>query len=97
VAGWIKTGAVGTIGANKPGAQETVQHLLSDVVQLVPCEVPSTQKVLELLKSKGIRVVNFADWGKIDVLEIKEGVKVGKPREKITRVSKMMSAINEKT
>ena len=34
VAGWIKTGPVGVIGTNKPGAEETVKTLIEDMEDL---------------------------------------------------------------
>jgi len=93
VAGWIKRGATGVIGTNKPDSEETVKSLLEDIEQLNPCEVPDTQEVLKFLKDREVRVVTFEDWKKIDAAEIARGVKSGKPREKFSRVTGMLSAI----
>ncbi len=93
VAGWIKRGATGVIGTNKPCAEETVKSLIEDLDQLNPCEVPSTDEAVKFLKDREVRVVTFADWKKIDAAEIERGTKLGKPREKFARVTGMLSAI----
>ncbi len=92
-AGWIKRGATGIIGTNKADSGETVKSLLEDIDNLTPCECPDTQEVLAFLKSREVRVVSFADWKKIDAVEIAQGAKIGKPREKFTRVTGMLSEI----
>jgi ferredoxin--NADP+ reductase len=93
VAGWIKRGATGVIGTNKPDAEETVKSLLEDIDRLKPCEVPSTDELVKFLKDREVMVVTFEDWKKIDAAEIERGAKLGKPREKFTRVTGMLSAI----
>jgi len=92
-AGWIKRGPSGIIGTNKPCSQETAQNLLADVPNLPPCPQPDTNKVIEFLTKKGIKVVSFKDWQKIDAAEIARGAKVGKPREKFLLVSEMLSVV----
>jgi len=93
VAGWIKRGATGIIGTNKPDADETVKSLLEDIEHLNPCEIPSSEELLKFLKDREVRVVTFGDWKKIDAAEIERGAKLGKPREKFARVTGMLSAI----
>jgi len=93
VAGWIKRGATGIIGTNKPDSEETVRSLLEDLGRLNPCEVPDSQQVLSFLKSREVRVVTFADWKKIDAAEVQRGIESGKPREKFVRATDMLSAV----
>lgn len=93
VAGWIKRGPSGIIGTNKPDAEETVKNLIEDLPHLKPCHNPSSEAVLELLKSQHVRVVNFQDWKKIDAAEIANGQKIGKPREKFISVHDMLSVL----
>ncbi len=93
VAGWIKRGATGIIGTNKPDSEDTVKSLIEDLDQLNPCERPSTEEVIAFLKEREVRVVTFAEWKKIDAAEIERGVKLGKPREKFARITGMLSAI----
>lgn len=92
-AGWIKRGPSGVIGTNKPDSEETVARLREDAGQLTPCQSPSSQAVLDLLKQKGVRVVSFDDWQRIDASEIERGQKIGKPREKYVSVDEMLSAL----
>ncbi len=93
VAGWIKRGATGIIGTNKPCSEETVRSLMEDLEHLNPCENPSTDAVIKLLKDREVRVVSFADWKKIDAAEIQRGVVFEKPREKFTRITGMLSVL----
>ncbi len=92
-AGWIKRGPTGIIGTNKPDSDETVQSLLKDISILIPAEIPNTQAVCDFLKQKGVRIVSFDDWRKIDAAEIERGAKVGKPREKFTSTAEMLSLL----
>lgn len=93
VTGWIKRGATGIIGTNKADSDETVHSLVEDLPNLNACQEPSTEALLELLKSREVHPVSFADWKKIDAAEIERGLKVGKPREKFVRVRGMLSAV----
>ncbi len=93
-AGWIKRGPSGVIGTNKPDAVETVQALLEDVTTLPEAKVRDTNALVELLKGRGVRVVSFADWQKIDAVEVERGKAKGKPREKLVSVEEMLSVLD---
>ena len=90
--GWIKRGPTGVIGTNKPDSVATVQSLLADVPRLNPCAHPSSDELKELLKTKNIKFVTFADWKKIDAAEIERGKPLGKPREKFIKIEEMLQA-----
>lgn len=92
-AGWIKRGPTGIIGTNKPDSEETVQSLLKDIPLLIPAEIPNTQAVIDFLKQKGVRAVNFQEWKRIDAAEIERGQKIGKPREKFSSTAEMLSIL----
>ena len=92
--GWIKRGPTGVIGTNKPDSQETVQNLLADVPRLPLCETTDDGSLLQLLRARGVQVVNYEDWKKIDAAEIARGKKVHKPREKFVDRREMLAAIN---
>lgn len=92
-AGWIKRGPSGIIGTNKPCSYETVAELLADREQL-SCERPDSQAVRALLKERGVRVVSYSDWQKIDAAEIAKGQERGRPREKFTRVDEMLAVLD---
>jgi ferredoxin--NADP+ reductase len=91
VCGWIAKGASGVIGTNKLRAQETVHSLMEDLQGLTACEKPDTQELLKLLRERRVTPVTFIDWKKIDAYEIMMGLSLGKPREKVTKVSQMIS------
>lgn len=91
-AGWIKRGPSGIIGTNKPCSYETVEQLFADQAQL-HCEIPHSKALADLLKQRQVQVVSYADWQKIDALEVAQGAAAGKPREKITAVADMLAAL----
>jgi ferredoxin/flavodoxin---NADP+ reductase len=93
VSGWIKRGPSGVIGTNKPDSVETVESLLADLPALAPCPVPDSAGLISLLQSRGVRVVTFADWRRIDLAEIARGKERGKPREKYLRREDMLSVL----
>jgi len=91
-AGWIKRGPSGIIGTNKPDSVETVQMLLEDMPDLPPCPEPDATPLRQALEAKGVRVITFDDWKKIDAIELSNGEAAGKPRERFTRVAEMIDA-----
>jgi NADPH-dependent glutamate synthase beta subunit-like oxidoreductase len=92
--GWIKRGASGLIGTNKADSNETVGQLLEDLSTLQPCSQPSDEHLDQLLADRGVRVVHFADWKKIDDAEIARGEAKGKPRDNFTTVEDMLAALD---
>jgi len=91
--GWIKRGPSGVLGTNKPCSTETIACMLEDIATLTLCKTPDTDAVLSLLKDRNVEVISFEDWQKINAIEIAEGEKVGKPREKLTSVVDILSAV----
>jgi ferredoxin--NADP+ reductase len=93
--GWIKRGPSGVIGTNKPDSAETADHLLEDVASGAITVRPrgSRTAVDQLLQSRGVQVVSFADWKKLDELEQAAGKARGAPREKFTRIPDMLDAV----
>lgn len=91
VAGWIKRGPTGVIGTNKPDALETVKLMLSDAEKTVPCAKRDPQAVLELLKTRGVDVVDLERWRRIDEREIHAGKAVDRPRVKLATVQELLS------
>jgi ferredoxin--NADP+ reductase len=91
VAGWIKRGPSGIIGTNKPCSIATVSNLLADLPTLPPCPRRDRKDVLDYLSGKGIKVVDYESWRKIDAAEMARGKEVGKPREKFVTVDEMLA------
>ncbi|XVQ08825.1 FAD-dependent oxidoreductase [Spirillospora sp. CA-255316] len=90
VAGWIKRGPTGVVGTNKSDAAETVRHLLED---LDPEGPRPDRTIEELLESRGLRVVTYADWLNLDTAEVELGRSLGRgERVKLARWEAMRSA-----
>lgn len=92
-AGWIKRGPTGIIGTNRADAVATVATLLGDLEKLDPAAKPGADGLHALLARRGIKVVNYRDWQRIDAQEIERGKPKDKPREKFTRVEEMLAAL----
>jgi ferredoxin/flavodoxin---NADP+ reductase len=94
-AGWIKRGPTGVIGTNKPDAAETVAGMIEDVGQgriLTPVE-PTADAVERLVRERQPQCVSYADWRRLDELEVARGRPGGRPRVKFTRVKEMLAAL----
>lgn len=91
-AGWIKRGPSGVIGTNKACAVETVNNLLADRAGLPKAAGRDTAAVSALLSSRGVKVVSFADWQKIDAAEIERGKAKGKARQKVATWRELLAA-----
>ena len=83
VAGWIKRGATGVIGANKKCSEETVALMIKDLEEGI-----SIQSDISLPNA-----VSFKQWQLINDYEKKEGEKYQKPREKCLSISDMMNLV----
>ncbi|MEO6396960.1 MAG: FAD-dependent oxidoreductase [Tepidiformaceae bacterium] len=93
--GWIKRGPSGVIGTNKPDAAETVACLVEDAragKTLEPAE-PDAQSAADLVHARQPRAVSFADWCRLDALEVRRGQQQGRPRVKFTSVEEMLGAL----
>ncbi|OLC14166.1 MAG: NADP oxidoreductase [Candidatus Rokubacteria bacterium 13_1_40CM_69_27] len=94
-AGWIKRGPTGVIGTNKPDAAETVACMIEDAAQgrvREPAE-PDAGAAQRLVRERQPHYVSYADWQKLDALEVARGRAGGRPRVKFTRVKEMMAAL----
>ncbi len=93
--GWIKRGPSGVIGTNKPDAVESADLLLADhaAAALNTPAAPDRTAVERLLASRGVRVVDWAGWQRLDALEKELGAARGRPRLKFTRVEEMLAAL----
>ena len=96
VVGWLKRGPSGVIGTNKPDSSETVEQVLADAgAGVLPRRtLPRRDAVDMLLASRGVRVVSFADWQRIDATEQQRGKARGAPREKFTRIEEMLAVLD---
>ena len=95
VAGWIKRGPSGVIGTNKPDAGETVSAMREDAARglvLAPA-APAAEAALELVRQRQPQFVSWADWLRLDALEVARGRGAGRPRVKFTSVEEMLAAL----
>ncbi len=93
--GWIKRGPTGVIGTNKPDSMETVSCMLEDLARgsiLHPSE-PQSSKMEELVREHQPKYLSFADWLRLDEIEVENGRAQGRPRDKFTRVEDMLAAL----
>jgi len=91
-AGWIKRGPIGLIGTNKTDAKETVEQMLAEAKSLTPSHSGS-DAIARLLSERGVRTVSFADWRVLDELELANGQRRGKVREKFCTAEAMLDAL----
>jgi ferredoxin--NADP+ reductase len=94
-AGWIKRGPSGVIGTNKPDAAETVQCMLEDLTQgaaLQPAG-PTPAAAEALVRRRQPDYLSYADWIRLNELEVARGRTLGRPRLKFTRVQEMLAAL----
>jgi ferredoxin--NADP+ reductase len=94
-AGWIKRGPSGVIGTNKPDAVETVKCILEDLAQdrLLQPSQPESRCVADLVRARQPQFFTFADWLKLDEMEVARGQARGRPRVKFTSVEEMLAAL----
>ena len=83
VAGWAKRGPTGVIGTNKHDARETVRALLADQPALPPAPHREPAAIDRLLVERGVEVVDWAGWRRIDAAELSRGAAQGRDRVKI--------------
>ena len=95
VVGWVKRGPTGLIGTNKPDGVETAAAMIEDLPSLVAAndEDAAPAALDHLLAGRGVRVVTFADWQRLDRLETERGQPHGRPRVKLCRVEEMLAAL----
>ncbi len=94
--GWIKRGPSGVIGTNKPDAIESADLLLEDAAagRLNPAAEPGRAGIERRLTARGVRVVSWSDWQRLDQLEQGRGKALGRPRLKFTSVAEMLAALD---
>jgi ferredoxin/flavodoxin---NADP+ reductase len=94
VVGWIKRGPTGVIGTNKPDATETTEHLLEDFTSgKLERALAPRDDIDRMLAQRGVRVVTWNDWRKLDQIERERGAALGRPRLKFTTVAEMLGAL----
>lgn len=93
--GWIKRGPSGVIGTNKPDSVETATSMIEDLAKgaLIAPESPDPARFETLVRDRQPKYFSFADWRRIDEIEIARGKESGRPRVKFTSRDAMLAAL----
>lgn len=95
VTGWIKRGATGVIGTNKPDAVETVDCMLADAGagRTHDPKHPDPTAVERMVRDAQPHFLAWDDWQRLRKLEELRGEEEGRPRAKLTSVDEMLAAL----
>jgi NADPH-dependent glutamate synthase beta subunit-like oxidoreductase len=87
--GWARRGPSGTIGTNRPDSYAVVDCLAEDIGE---GSGKAGRPALDtLLGERGVEVVTFRDWQKIEAAEVARA-REGSPREKFVVIAEMLGA-----
>ncbi|CAG4882959.1 NADPH-ferredoxin reductase FprA [Georgfuchsia toluolica] len=95
VVGWARTGAQGLIGSHKGASARVVEHMKTDSVGVDARELPAPDAILSLLRDRGVQVISFDDWKKLDEVEVVRGERRGAPRDKVVDVDAMLEVLGQ--
>jgi ferredoxin--NADP+ reductase len=93
VVGWARTGSHGLIGSHKGASAHVVEHMIADGTGLEARELPEREAIDSLLRERGVQIVSFDDWKRLDDVEVARGERRGAPRDKITDVAAMLALL----
>ncbi|XP_067213323.1 NADPH:adrenodoxin oxidoreductase, mitochondrial isoform X2 [Linepithema humile] len=88
-AGWAATGPVGVILSTMTNAFQVGNLICKELTSLSENKTGS-DGLRKILDCKGIQIVSYKDWEKIDRVEQERGQQMKKPREKIVDVAEML-------
>ncbi|GGP66362.1 FAD-dependent oxidoreductase [Saccharothrix coeruleofusca] len=91
VAGWLKRGATGVIGTNKADAGETAASLLADLPGLRRAPDRDPGSVTALLSRRGVPVVTWEGWRRIEREEERLGARQGRAVAKLADLPAMLA------
>ncbi len=86
--GWAKRGPSGTIGANRSDSQDVVRTILAETGDLGG--KPGGKALDTLLGQRGISVVDFEGWKRIEAAET-AAAREGAPRRKLETIEEMIA------
>jgi NADPH-dependent glutamate synthase beta subunit-like oxidoreductase len=96
VSGWLKRGPTGIIATNIIDAKETVSSIIADIKThklSTPAiaRTSTTSTIDEILRIRGLQIVDTAGWRRIEAAENAAGQTKGKPREKFVDLKQMLA------
>ncbi|HET9427165.1 MAG TPA: FAD-dependent oxidoreductase [Allosphingosinicella sp.] len=89
--GWARRGPTGTIGTNRPDGFEVAEKIAGRLGG-GGSRKEGRAGLDRLLESRGVDVVTFRDWQKIEAAEAARA-RAGHPREKFVAIEEMLSAL----
>ncbi len=95
VVGWARTGPQGLIGTHKAASAHVVEHMIADGAGLEARELPEREAIDALLRGRGVQIVSFGDWKRLDDVEVARGEWRGAPRDKIVDVGSMLAVLDQ--
>ena len=87
--GWARRGPSGTIGTNRPDGYMIIETVAEDIG--AGSGKGGRPALDALLEKRGVQIVKFSDWKKIEEAEIARA-RDGAPREKFVRIEDMIAA-----
>lgn len=92
VCGWLKRGPTGIIGTNLTDAEETVASISQDYTRISQAGAAGRTGLQHLLQRRGIKVVDYSAWERLDAYEVEHGEEVGAVRVKCVSWDEMLQA-----
>jgi len=92
--GWARRGPSGTIGTNRPDGYAIADLIAADFGTSVSRK-PGPAGLDRLLEERGVAIVTFRDWQKIEAAEAARA-RDGSPREKFTDIPEMLAQLEIK-
>lgn len=89
--GWARRGPSGTIGTNRPDGFRIIEHIAADTGDEAGDGKAGRAGLDALLAARGVDVVTFRDWQRIDEAEI-AAARAGSPREKFVSMDGLLAA-----
>ena len=96
VVGWARSGPQGLIGSHKGASAHVVEHMIADGAGLEARELPEREAIDLLLRQRGVQIVSFDDWKRLDEVEVARGERRGAPRDKIVDVESMLEVLGQR-
>ena len=95
VVGWARSGPQGLIGEHKRASAQVVAHMVPDGAGLEARPLPRRDAIDALLRERGVQLVSFDDWRRLDDVEVARGVRRGAPRDKVVDVAAMLEILGQ--
>ena len=96
VVGWARTGPQGLIGSHKGASAHVVEHMMADGDGLEARSLPEREAIDLLLRQRGVQIVSFSDWKRLDEVEVARGERRGAPRNKVVDVEAMLAVLGQR-